>query len=778
MAAKLSIVVGVLLSLLSPALAQIQLPEGPLIIVPQMPPVRGGAVQLTGVDVDVDIDGSLSTTVVSLTLTNPTRGAAEAQVLMPVPDGAVVRQFVLEGMGEKGIAEILAKDEARRIYESIVSKMRDPGLLEFVGQGVMKSSVFPVPANGEQVVSLTYEQVLPMDGDRIDYAFPRSGSLGRSGATWTMHATIEAPRPIAAVYSPTHDLVTERISPTKVRVTVPSASVGGTLALSMLLESADGLSATMLAYPDPELAEAGYFLLLAGLPPVAPEDVKPVKREVTLVIDRSGSMRGDKIKQVREAALQVLAGLEDGEAFNIVDYSDTVEAFSAAPVLKSAKSMQEAEAYLDSLRATGGTNIHDALLEALRPEPREGFLPLVLFLTDGLPTVGVRSESAIRDAVAASNAHSRRIFTFGVGSDVNAPLLTNIASTSRATTTFVLPDEDVEVKVGQVFRRLKGPVLAMPEITAVDADGEPVARRVRDLLPGALPDLFEGDQLVLVGRFMPEAGDTLRLKLTGEYFGDARTFEFSFDTSKATVRNANVPRLWASRKIGALIDEIRQAGANGHMPGEEPALSDDRMKELVDEIVRLSIRWGILTEYTAFLAVPEEDMRANIDTFTANFGVPATRMEGAPAAPNRDAAFYALRRSQRARAGEDAVRQEANIQGGFRLAEKSADALQNREQIAFLGFEEDESAKLAANITIVADQTFFNRDNRWLQAELVEAEDQEPAQVIEYGTEAYDTLVDELVAEGRVGLLAMRGEILMIRGGRNVLVRGPEPITP
>ena len=643
----------------------------------------------------------------------------------------------------------------------------------------MKSSVFPVPANGEQVVSLTYEQVLPTDGDRIDYAFPRSGSLGRSGVTWTMHATIQAPRPISAVYSPTHDLVTERISPTKVRVTAPSAGAGGTLAFSMLLESADGLSATMLAYPDPELADAGYFLLLAGLPPVAPEDVKPVMREVTLVIDRSGSMRGEKIEQVREAALQVLAGLEDGEAFNIIDYSDSVEAFSDAPVLKSAESMKQAEAYLASLKATGGTNIHDALLEALRPEPREGFLPLVLFLTDGLPTVGVRSESAIRDAVAGSNAHARRIFTFGVGSDVNAPLLTNIASTSRATTTFVLPDEDVEVKVGQVFRRLSGPVLALPELTAIDADGEPVARHVRELLPGALPDLFEGDQLVLVGRFTPEVGDRLRLKLSGEYFGDPRSFEFSFDTSKATVRNANVPRLWASRKIGALIDEIRQAGANGHMPGDEPALSDARMKELVDEIVRLSIRWGILTEYTAFLAVPEDDMRENIDAFTTNFGLGGAPAPGAAGAElARDAAVYSLRRSQRARAGMDAVRQEENVQRGFLNTTQSVNALDNSVQIGFLGFEEGESEKLAANVNIVADQTFFNQSDRWIQAELVEAEDQEPAEIIEYGTDAYEKLIDELVDEGRAGLLAMRGEILMIRGGRNVLVRGPEPITP
>jgi Ca-activated chloride channel family protein len=789
---KLMPAIGAMVLMLAPCAAHGQIAITPdsddtVIIIPQLPrrilppdrPDRRPPVDLTAVDLHAEIDGQVATTVVKLTLSNPGGRPAEAQVLMPVPQGATVRQFVLEGLGEEGIAQIMAKDEARRIYRQIVSKLRDPGLLEFAGQGLMKSSVFPVPAGGTQVVSLTYEQILPADGDRIDYVFPRSSE--RSGVTWMMSALIEAERPIATVYSPTHDLVTERISPTKVRVKVPAsaASAAGSLSISTLLEAADGLTASLIAYPDPEEAGAGYFLLLAGLPPVAPEDAKPVKREVTLVIDRSGSMRGEKIEQAREAALQVLSGLEDGEAFNIIDYSDSIESFAAAPVIKSDETMRQASAYLESLKATGGTNIHDALLEALRPEPREGYLPMVLFLTDGLPTVGVRSESAIREAVAGSNAHQRRIFTFGVGFDVNAPLLTNIASTSRATTTFVLPDEDVEAKVGHVFKRLSGPVLAAPELTSVGMRQLP-ASRIREVMPCAMPDLFEGDQLVVLGRYTP--GDDLVLKLTGEYFGKEREFTFEFDTSKATAKNGYVPRLWASRKIGALINEIRQAGANGQMPGEEPALSDAHLKELVDEIVRLSIRWGILTEYTAFLAVPEEQRR-DFAELLAIEGVLQSNQGGGGQSPFRRARVEAeanLVESQRERAGEEAVRQENNIQT-FYLNSTNIAQGQVSDKMGWAGYELKSGisgSDVAANVRNVADQTFFNVANRWVQAELVEVESPQIDETIEYGTDAYDKLVDELIDEGRGAMLAMQGEILLQRAGRNILVVGPSDPTP
>ena len=178
-----------------------------------------------------------------------------------------------------------------------------------------------------------------------------------------------------------------------------------------------------------------------------------MQREVTLVIDRSGSMAGPKMDQVRAAALQVIEGLADGESFNIIDYATTVERFATKPVVKNRETVLKARRYLANLRPTGGTNIHDALVEALGQPATKGALPIVLFLTDGLPTIGNTSEVAIRTVVQKGNPHKRRLFTFGVGADVNVPLLDRVAETTRATATYVLPKEDVEVKVGRVFQK-------------------------------------------------------------------------------------------------------------------------------------------------------------------------------------------------------------------------------------------------------------------------------------------------------------------------------------
>jgi hypothetical protein len=156
---------------------------------------------------------------------------------------------------------------------------------------------------------------------------------------------------------------------------------------------------------------------------------------------------------------------------------------------------------------------------------------------------------------------------------------------------------------------LSGPVLSDPKLTMFDPKGEITTRAVKDLLPSELNDLFEGDQLVLLGQYQGEA--PLRFKISGNYLGTPRSFEFKFNVDNATTRNSYVPRLWANRKIAYLIDQIRQMGADRNQSG-----NNARTKELVDEIVRLSTKFGILTEYTSFLAT-EENLAVNGRQFRA-----------------------------------------------------------------------------------------------------------------------------------------------------------------
>ncbi len=720
------------------------------IIVPQcrvFSPDRRPTVQIQSVDAEVSIVEQTATTTVTVQLFNPTAGRLESELLMPVPDRAVVRGFTFAGASAEPTAELLRADEARRIYNEIVSKLRDPALLEFAGYNLVRSSVFPVEPHGTQSVRLTYEHLLPADGDRVEYVLPRSESLAYQ-APWDVRVRVRSKRPISTLYSPSHSVVTKR-GPHDISVDIaPNARTEpGPFRLSWLIDSGE-VTASLMAYPDPKVG-GGYFLLLAGLPAELKRDAgQRVPREVTLVIDRSGSMRGEKIDQAREAARQIIAGLETGEAFNIILYNEVVESFAERPVEKDAEREQAAAKYLEGMTARGGTNIHDALNEALRQPVGEGRLPIVLFLTDGLPTVGQTSEAAIRDLVLKGNRHRRRVFTFGVGVDVNTPLLEKIASETRAAATFVLPNEDVEVKVSRVFRRLSGPVLADTELRVVDSNSGTSPGRVRDVLPSPLPDLFDGDQLVVLGQYVGDA--PIEFEVAGNYLGKPRRFRFSFDLTSATTRNAYVPRLWAGRRIAVLVDAIRQLGADmPTSPGAPPPTSpaDPRFRELVDEIVRLSTEFGVLTEYTAFLARDGTDLSRPAELSSR-------------AAENFDA------KAVKVRSGWASVNQTMNN------AQMKAQSCLNYGN-AFL--DEKLNSVAVAGVQQVCDKAFFNRGGQWIDgAAIGRVGVTKPDHVVTFGSDEYWDLLSRLVCENRQGCLALGGDVLLDIDGKTVLVKSPQ----
>ena len=733
-------------------------------------------IRISEVAADVRILQQVATTTMEVGLTNPTGQQQEAEMLVPVPDGAVVRAFTFAGAAAEPTAKLLPKLEAQAIYRSIVSKLRDPALLEFAGYNLVRSSVFPVPAGGTQRVRLVYEHILPADSNRVDYVLPRSESFEATQTPWKISVRVHSKSPIATVYSPTHQIAVEHREAQQaiVKVAGEGKLEPGPFRLSYLVEG-NGLTASLMAYPDDRIG-GGYFLLLAGVPATSKGgNESAIPREVTLVIDRSGSMGGEKIEQARTAALQVVAGLNEGEFFNIIDYSDSIAKFAERPVMKTRETMGQARAYIQRLRSDGGTNIHDALVEALRQPPTPNTLPLIIFLTDGQPTTGETREAVIRGDVVVANRHKRRIFSFGVGFDVNAPLLTSIANATRATTTFVLPNENVEARVSEVFRRLSGPVLADPQLAMLDPAGTVTTRAVRELLPATLNDMFEGDQIVLLGQY--QSDQPLHFRINGNYLGAPRAFDLKFDLTKATTRNSFVPRLWASRKIARLIEVISDAGADsataarlggrstlsGSMVavnasrigqigsvGSSAGVVDPKLKELVDEIVRLSTEYGVLTEYTAFLATDGTDF---------------SKRE----ALNDQAGQSLVNNVQSTRSGIGGVTQMSNVstQRAQSSANRSNSFLtQNMQRVEI------------TNVQQITDRTFFRRNNRWVDANVLEHEKTKPDRTIEFGTPEFYKLVDQLVREGRQGILALSGEMLIAIDGKTVLIKTPEKKSP
>lgn len=720
-------------------------PQVANIVVPQarvFSSMPSSALEIVGVDVSASVVEQAATTEMTITVRNRFGARQEAELVVPVPDGAVVRGFTFQGAGKEAFAEVLPKDEARRTYESIVARMRDPALLEFAGYNMVRTSVFPVEPGAEQKVRLTYEHLLPAEGERIDYVLPRSESVGYA-VPWNIKVEVRSKKPISTLFSPTHRLETKRSGAHRCTAWTWGGATRepGAFRLSCL-RVGGGLTASLFAYPD-TAGDGGYFLLLAGLPArtAAGAGGTGVLREVTLVLDRSGSMQGEKIVQAREAAKQIIAGLEPGETFSIIVYNDGIAHFSEEPQIKSDATAKAAADFIDTIQARGGTNLHDALAEALRPKPAEGMLPIVLFLTDGLPTVGQTSETAIRDVAIKANPHERRVFTFGVGVDVNTPLLSKIANETRAKPTFVLPQEDVEAKVGQVFKRLDGPVLAEPLLVSVDAAGEPASHRVHDMIPDRLPDLFGDDQLVVTGRY--SGSEPLYFKVSGSYLGKPRSFRFGFTLDKATLRNGFVARLWASRRIGVLSDAIRQLGADVATASES---SDPRVKELVEEVVRLSTEFGILTEYTAFLA---------------REGIDLSRREEVLAEANDNFKTRAFA----VRTGVAAVNQEFNNQ-----AQMAQTALNVRNAY----FNENMERVAITRIQQVNDLAFFRRGDGWIDSRIVQKESVEPDRVIEFGSPEFTELVLSLAAQGRQGAFTLDGDVTMIVNGETILVRGTD----
>ncbi|MDX1680528.1 MAG: VWA domain-containing protein, partial [Akkermansiaceae bacterium] len=508
-----------------------------------------------------------------------------------------------------------------------------------------------------------------------------------------------------------------------VRVETSGRINPGPFRLSVLRKKNKQAVATFLTHPD-DKGKGGWFLMLMA-PPEADENAPKLKREVTLVLDRSGSMAGEKLDQARAAALQVVEGLEPDDHFNLIVYNEAISKFAEGAVEASRENVLKARKFINSIRVSGGTNIHGALKAAITQPPVEGTLPIVLFLTDGLPTIGVTSEKRIRENIAKHNRLSRRIFTFGVGVDVNTPLLSRLADDTRATASFVLPREKVELKVAQVFRRLAGPVLAKPDLVPVDAAGEYDSSRVDDVVPHDLPDFFADGQVIVTGRYLGKK--PLRFRLVGDDGDKQRSFRFDFDPKGK--RDPFVPRLWATRKIAVLTDALRDLGADTAMrglTGDGIDRNDPRVKELVDEIVRLSTEHGILTEYTAFLARDGEVFRPQ-----------AERRETA-----RD---HYVEKAIRQRSGASSVNQDWNLS-----KQKIAGSLNPTNRFLNEDLVEEEIANVQQN----ADMAFYKKGDAWIDSRAISDEAaRQPAVEVAIGSKDFDQLVDKLVATGRQSCL-------------------------
>jgi Ca-activated chloride channel family protein len=548
------------------------------LLVPTQPGIP--ALKLVNHRVEVDITERGARTKVTQEFENPTGRQLEATYLFPMPKGASVDEFALWMNGKRETGKVMERKEARRIYESIVRRARDPGLIEYVDSELFQARVFPIPPNGRQKVELIYSHLVPYEDGVHRYEYPMKTDEAATTTLddFTLTVRIKSKVDIKNIYSPSHRVATQRKGKKAAASFEKHAfSLSDDFRLYWSVDDKD-VGLTLLSYKD-DMDKAGYFMLLAS-PRDGFRSKEIIGKRLSLVVDTSGSMAGAKMDAVKGALDYILSRLGEDDLFNVITFGGFVETF--ADKMQSANRSNKAKArkFVKQIEPLGGTNIDEALQTALKGATGSRRAPhMVVFLTDGRPTVGETEVQKIISRAAGANGADARVFVFGVGEDVNTILLDKLASDNGGSSTYLEGDATVEADLKSFYDRVSHPVLSDLKL---DVSGV----RVFGNHPRKLPDLFKGGQLVLLGRY--REGGKATVKLSGAGPKGRQSFSYKADFSKEATEHKFIPRLWAQRQVGALLAEIREKGES---------------KGLVDEVTQLATAFGIVTPYTSYLVL-------------------------------------------------------------------------------------------------------------------------------------------------------------------------------
>ena len=536
--------------------------------------------------VDVKIENQIAVTHVDQVFFNPNDWQVEGTYLFPLPLDAVVTQFTLWIDGQPVHGQVLDAQQAREKYEEIVRTLRDPALLEYVGRGAVQASIFPIPPQGERRIELEYSQALTVDNGLVRYIYPLNTEKFSVQPLDSVRVSvsIQSDQAIRTLYSPSHKVEVTRNGDNSATATYEASNLTPDTDFALYYSLGGTEAFHLFTYRDPgdTTEKDGFFMLLLAPPPGMKSET--VAKDVLLVLDRSGSMEGDKFTQAMAALRYILKNLNPQDRFYVSSFSSTIQTYASD--LRPASEAEQALRWMDGLSALGSTDINRALLEAAAVA-KHGRPTYLIFLTDGLPTEGEVNRQKILDNFMAAAPENLRLFTFGVGYDVDTLLLDSLAQDHQGKTTYVLPGEPLDEALSSFYESISSPVLTNLKI---DFGGQ----GIYDVYPQALPDLFAGGQIVVAGRYRDSG--KFDITLTGMVNGEEQTFHFNdqdfvADNHAETGPLANLPRLWATRKIGVLLTQIRLKGLD---------------QESIDQIVRLSIRYGIVTPYTSYLVT--EDM--------------------------------------------------------------------------------------------------------------------------------------------------------------------------
>lgn len=696
------LVVALFLLTAAAALSQAQgiIVPGPCQRCPDLPrPINlPRSLPIKSIKIDAKINSQLATTHVEQIFRNDTNVTLEGTYLFPIPETASIVEFAIWDGERRLVGEVRSRDEARRIYDEIVRRQRDPGLLEYAGKDLFQASIFPIPAHSDKKLELTYTQVARADSGTVAYRYPLgTGRQMTEIGSVAGRVELQSKEPLRNVYSPTHVIDVKHNSD---RSVVSFESERGKEQQDFQLFytiSKEDFGLTLLTHREP--GRDGYFLLMIS-PKTEWSEKEYTAKDVVFVVDTSGSMaEDDKMEKARSALLYGIGILRPQDRFNVVSFAGEEHLMESDLISADDNGRKRGAEFVKSLRPSGGTNINQTLLTSLRQFVSADRPKMLIFLTDGLPTVGETNVNRIIDNVHGAKNTDVRLFTFGVGHNVNTAMLDKLASDNGGVSDYVEPKEDLEVKVSSFFTKVNFPVLTNLQLDMPGVQTDLV-------YPRDLPDVFRGSQVTLIGRYRNQAAlESIRLRLSGRAGGATRSY--SYENLRFPLREQNneyLPRLWATRRVGWLMEQIRTNG---------------EQKELRDEVIDLGTRYGIVTPYTSYLAL-ENEQTITTD-ITRGGGQPTTLRQMKSA--NRAAA-------PPPKAAADAMA----VTGGIAVQESK----RTRDQQQAEKLKEEDSSV----IRHAGAKTFYLRNDVWTDAEF-NVDAHLPETVLTFGSDEYFAILKQ-----------------------------------
>lgn len=730
---RLLLTFSILCALATVASAQGVIVPGPCRRCPDPRPVTlPRALPIKSIKIDTKISSQVATTHVEQVFRNDTNATLEGTYLFPIPESASIAEFAIWDGDRRLVGEVRSREEARRIYDEIVRRQRDPGLLEYAGKDLFQASIFPILPHSDKKLEITYTQVVRAEGGTVSYRYPlgTGRQLTQIGSV-AGRVEVESKDPLRNVYSPTHAIDVKRSNERRSLVSFESESGKEPQDFQLFYTiSKEDFGLTLLTHR--EAGKQGYFLLM-----ISPKDdwseQEYSAKDVVFVVDTSGSMAEEgKMEKARAALLYGVRILRTQDRFNIISFAGEEHLMEAGLIAADATGRARGEAFVKKLKPVGGTNINQSLLASLRQfsETDRERPKMLVFMTDGLPTVDETNVMRILDNVRKASKPGVRLFTFGVGYDVNTALLDKLAAENGGVADYVEPKEDLEVKVSNFFSKVNYPVLTDLQL---DMGGA----RTDLIYPRNIPDAFRGSQVTLIGRYSNEADlNSIHLKLSGKAGGSMRTYTYT-NLSFPLRSDANdyLPRLWATRRVGWLMEQVRSNG---------------EQKELRDEIVDLGTRYGIVTPYTSYLALEDASVSSNLN-FVVRPPVRGRAATGSGGFGNLNPA------NAPAPSGSPAPVTESVLVTGAEAVQQSK---MQREQQDVIRVSED---KRKDAVRRVESKTFYLIDGVWTDSEF-KADSRLPETVLVFGSDEYFALLKQNPKLGSYFALGER--VVVVLDGR------------